>query len=220
MKVAYYYNQGRFPKGDSRTNPYGPSLAEAMEELGVEFEFSEQLDCRWLMERRKEIQILHLNWPSYEYKRARREDGLAVVFWLWLAFIGRLVFARLLGYRVVWTMHNLYPHNTRFRLLDVLCRRALCWLCNGIIVHCLHARDLAAQHFRRTKRVYVIPHGHFVGVYPNEISRQEARQRLGIPQASFVYLLFGSLHPAWATRRHYLTIHSYFPFALQIYLFI
>lgn len=195
MKVAYYYNQQRFPKGDTRTNPYGPSLVEGLEKLGLEFEFSERIDARWLLQKRKEIQILHHNWPSYEYKQARQKDRPLKVYPLWVAFVARLAFARLLGYKIVWTMHNLYPHNTTYRHLDHLARLALCRFSNSIIVHCQHAKRLAAEHFGRTERVYVIPHGHFIGAYPNEISREEARRRLGIPQSNFCYMLFGSVQP-------------------------
>ena len=195
MKAAYYYYQGRFPKGHTQTNPYGPSLVEAMEKLGVEFEFSERIDAKWLIERRGDIDVLHLNWPSYEYKRFKKGDSRWKVYRLWTTFLLRLVLARLLGYRLVWTMHNLYPHDARHRRLDHLCRLALCVLCNSVIVHCEYARKLAAQCFGRKRRVWVVPHGHFIDVYPNEVSRSQARERLGIPAASFVYLFFGSVQP-------------------------
>jgi glycosyltransferase involved in cell wall biosynthesis len=92
-------------------------------------------------------------------------------------------------------MHNLYPHDRRYRLLDHLCRLALCLLCHAVIVHCAYAKSLVAKHFGRKKGVYLIPHGHFIGVYPSEISRKQARQELGIPESHFVYLFFGSIQP-------------------------
>ena len=193
MKVAYYYNQKRLPKGHSKTNPYGPSLVDALEKLGYEFEFSERFDTEWLIQRRKDIHILHWNWPSYQYKRAREGNSLWEITQLWLTFIFRLVLARLLGYKLVWTMHNLYPHDPRYKLLDHLARLALCRLCNSVIVHCKYARNLAAQCFRRKRGVYMIPHGHFIDVYPNQTSAVQAREWLGIPKSNFVYLFFGSI---------------------------
>lgn len=192
-RVAYYYNQPRLPKGHSRTNPYGPSLAESLEKLGYQFEFSLRFDVRWLFRRRKEIQIIHWNWPSYQYKLTRENLKLLQVSLLWFRFVFRLVFARLLGYRIVWTMHNLYPHNRRFRLLDHCAHLVLCVLCHSVIVHCEHARRMAASCFGRTRNVHLIPHGNFVDVYPDDVTPDEARRTLEIPPSDFVYLFFGSI---------------------------
>ncbi len=211
MKVAYYYCQDRLPKGHSKTNPYGPSLVEAMEKLGVEFEFSERFDASWLIGRRREIQILHLNWPSYEYKRFREGDSLSRVVRLWTKFVGRLALARFLGYRLVWTMHNLYPHDIRYQYLDHLGRLVLCTLCSAIIVHCEYARGLAARRFGRHCHVHVIPHGHFIDVYRDDVSPRQAREWLGIPSSSFVYLFFGSVQSYKGIRnliRTFRTLHG------------
>ena len=40
-----------------------------------------------------------------------------------------------------------------------------------------------------------IPHGHYIDCYPNEIGREAARDRLGLPADAFVYLALGLMRP-------------------------
>jgi glycosyltransferase involved in cell wall biosynthesis len=191
MRVAFFYNQERLPPSHPQTNPYGPLLSAALEQRGVEIEFALNLDDRFLQEHRGKIDILHLNWPHYDYY----DDDAAVMERQLAVFVHRLETARDLGYKVVWTAHNLYPHNRRHRALDHEGRLALCRLANAVIAHCAAAAEAVKETFGRTERLFVIPHGHFIDVYPDTISREEARARLGIPPDAFAYGFFGSLQP-------------------------
>jgi glycosyltransferase involved in cell wall biosynthesis len=107
--------------------------------------------------------------------------------------IDSLSLARALGYKVVWTMHNLYPHDSGARELDHLMRLAITSCASAVIVHCEHARALVSSHFHREDGVFVIPHGHFCDAYPNIISRAEARRSFGLTDQDFVYLFFGNV---------------------------
>lgn len=40
-----------------------------------------------------------------------------------------------------------------------------------------------------------IPHGNYVGAYPNQVGRQTARSRLGLPADAFIYLFLGLIRP-------------------------
>jgi len=44
-------------------------------------------------------------------------------------------------------------------------------------------------------RVHIIPHGSYIGVYPNTCTREEARIRLNLPQDACVYLYLGQIRP-------------------------
>jgi glycosyltransferase involved in cell wall biosynthesis len=191
MRVAYYYAQRRLPPHDAGTNPYGPLLAAALERRGVAVEFTLDFDGRFLWENRERIDVLHLNWPHFFYYH----DDPEIMERQMAAFIGRLELARELGYKIVWTAHNLYPHNRRHVNLDHQARLAVCRLATAIIAHCPVAAEAVQQTFGRTDRLFVIPHGHFVGVYPDTVSRAEARTRLGVPAGAFGYGFFGSLQP-------------------------
>ena len=185
-----------------RANPYGGLLARAMRGVGVELEAGhpETLTKEWLYENRGQIDVLHLNWPHYMYDAPELSDRLAHCSQI----IDNLSLARALGYKVVWTVHNLYPHESGNLDLDHLARLAITRLASALIVHCEHARQLVRQHFHRSDGVFVIPHGNFIGVYPDQVSRAEARRQLrvessagadgpGLNEENFVYFFFGNV---------------------------
>jgi len=172
-----------------RCNPYAGLLALALARRGIELELGDYTFSRqWLRENRDEVSILHLNWLHQFY----REDDLAATRKRYDHFAANLSYARELGYRIVWTMHNLYPHERPFPHIDHAARRLVCEHADVVITHCRYAAQLAAEHFQRRERVVVIPHGHFIDVFPNEISRTDARSRLQLDENRFVYLFFGN----------------------------
>ncbi len=191
MRSVFYWEAGGLSL--ERANPYGGLLARAMAPLGVELEagFARDLSAEWLRENRGRVDVLHLNWPYYMYNSPDLAERIARCADL----IGRLALARSLGYKIVWTVHNLYPHDSPYPDLDRLARLAITHLATAVIAHCQHAADLVAEHFFRREGVFVIPHGHFIDPYPNTCTRAEARQRMGIPGERFVFVSFGNLKP-------------------------
>ena len=174
-----------------RANPYGGLLARAMREVDVELEAGhpETLTKEWLHENQGQIDVLHLNWPNYMYEAPDMEGQVARC----AEVIDNLALARLLGYRIVWTVHNLYPHESKSRELDHLAQVAITHLANAVIVHCDHARQLVRKHFHRTEGVIVVPHGNFMYPYPNDIGREEARRQMGLNDDHFVFFYFGNV---------------------------
>ena len=189
MRAVFYW--GRAGLGFEKNNPYGPLLARAMAGVGVELEagYDEDLSESWLMENRGRVDILHLNWPSYMYNADDAGESVRKC----AALIGHLTRARFLGYRVVWTVHNLYPHERPHPGLDRLARLAITQIATALIVHCEYGRGQVAAHFHRTHGIFTIPHGHFIDAYENNVSRIEARRALGIAPDGFVYLFFGNV---------------------------
>ncbi|MEM7031664.1 MAG: glycosyltransferase [Chloroflexota bacterium] len=175
------------------SNPYGGLLAKALAPLDVEIVagYPKFLNENWIRENRSKVDVLHLNWPHYTYDVGDLEGSLARC----AGVIGCLAYARSLGYKVVWTVHNLYPHHSTSHNLDHLARLALVNIASALIVHCQHARHLIEENFFRRDGVFEIPHGHFISMYPNTLSRDEARQQLGLPKDGFVYLTFGNVKP-------------------------
>ena len=172
-----------------RCNPYGPLLARALEVWDIHLDLGDYAFERdWLEDSRKAYDVLHMNWLHYFY---RRED-LETTLRCYTRFAENLTLARSLGYRVVWTIHNLYPHERPFPEVDRLARLLVCRLADAVIAHCEYAAGLARRLFFRAEGLHVIPHGNFIDAFPNTISRQEARRRLGIHEGAFVYLYFGN----------------------------
>ena len=171
-------------------NPYQYSLAEALAPLGVEVEHRSRFPSeRWLVQNRGLVKLLHIHWLDQLYS------------WGWKTpprfgrFVGKLSLARSLGYKIVWTMHNVMPHERSFPLIDVLARFAVVGLANAIIVHCEYARQQVSERFLRKHGIHVIACGNYMASYPQSISRQQARTTLNVGKDAFVYLYFGRIRP-------------------------
>ncbi|MCC6454515.1 MAG: glycosyltransferase [Caldilineaceae bacterium] len=191
MRVVFFWEAAGLVL--DRANPYAGLLARALGKIGVEMvagharEFTEE----WVRANQGKVNVLHLNWLHLMYDAPDLPGKVARA----AAFINNLTLAHRLGYKIVWTVHNLYPHESQSHELDHLVRVAVANLATAIIAHCEQARSLVEQHFHRTDNVVVIAHGHFIDIYPNSISRSAARQQLGIAEENFVYLFFGNVRP-------------------------
>src|SRR5947208_7229019 len=90
-------------------NPYQRLLYAHLDDLGVPLETADRFDVGWLRRARREVAALHFHWPQGYYRHVGR--GAVLASWLKLALLAlRLAFARLLRYRVLWTVHQVYPH--------------------------------------------------------------------------------------------------------------
>ncbi|HEX6868745.1 MAG TPA: glycosyltransferase family 4 protein [Candidatus Limnocylindrales bacterium] len=190
LRVAHYYGD-RPPRPLTETNPYGPLLADALERQGIEVTFEVRHDEAFLRENAGAIDVLHFHWPHYEYADPDRDTAERQM----RDFVERLTLARELGYRVVWTAHNVYPHDRSNREIDHTFRIELCRIASAVIAHCEASADAVRQAFGRTDRLFVIPHGHFIGTHPPELSRMDARDSYGIPTDAYVYGFFGNIQP-------------------------
>ena len=182
-----------FPPWDG--NPYLRLLYGHLSRFGIDAEPGE-LGIRWLLRKRTRCRVLHFHWPQPYYRSTRRSPRLArLLSWRRLAlFSFQLAAARSLGYRIVWTVHQVLPHEILSLPLDRLAARSLARLSNLLLVHddATAARARAELGARSTK-ILVVPHGSYAGVYPPGRPRTIVRAELGIPDEAFVLLCFGSL---------------------------
>lgn len=192
MNALYFWE----PKGglslSDQTNPYGPLLAMALQKQGICLEFGQySFEKSYLEARRGACGALHINWLHHFY----RADDLNSCVKRYRDFAENLSFARRIGYRIIWTVHNTYPHERPYPEIDHLARLMICQTAHEVVAHCRYAADLVEKLFHRTANLHVIPHGNFIDAYPNFISRSDARKELQIPQSRFVYLFVGNARP-------------------------
>ena len=172
----------------SQNNPYQRQLAAVLEKNGVNVAFSIMFPkLVWLWKNRLEVKIIHIHWPTGLYRMGKLTHLRAVVL------IFRILWARFLGYRLVWTVHNLLPHESTPGGWDVFFRRVLVKYCAGIIGHFPKALLEIQDSFGPPRNGVVIPHGNFNGCYPSPPQRSVARKLLGLPIEGFVLLCFGQI---------------------------
>lgn len=177
-------------------NPYLSRLYGALADQGVPRGPDARLTARWLLDNRADVRWLHAHWPESLYRWHRGPAWVRPpLSWLKLAlFTIRLRLARALGYRIAWTVHQIYPHDSREPALDRAGARTLAAAADVLIAHDELTAELArAELGRRAPAVTVVQHGSYVGAYPAGRSRDVVRAELGIEPRHVLLLCFGEL---------------------------
>lgn len=171
-------------------NPYQHLLTSALRDCGVIVEHLDTMPgANWLLRERYRVQVLHLHW-LYGLYMSRLTTPLR-----YASFLGRLNLAKRLGYRIVWTAHNILPHRQPFPPMHHWARRFVMDWADAVISHCQYGRSELLRLFPSQTPVYVVPHGNYAGVHAMTLSRVAARESLAIAEGAFVYLLLGNISP-------------------------
>ncbi len=156
------------------------------------------LSPRWLVRNRRRVGFIHLHWPQAIYGQSAGPTWLRrIVVWFKLArFLVRLTIARRLDYRLVWTIHQVSPHDSTIPRCDAIAGRYLARRCDVLLAHdTATANEAKSSLGPPAERVEIVPHGSYIGVYPPGRSRDEVRAELGIEAGDFVLLAFGTIRP-------------------------
>jgi glycosyltransferase involved in cell wall biosynthesis len=136
--------------------------------------------------------VLHLHW-THEYLKGSAGPTL-VNRW---RFVAQLRLLRRLGIRIVWTMHNLGGHDGSRHASEMAVHRELVGLADTVICHCAAAREAAIAAYglgpADAAKLHVVPHGSYVGAYPDRVAAAEVRGRLGLPAEGPVLLFLGAV---------------------------
>lgn len=132
--------------------------------------------------------VVHVHWPE-----AALNHRMALRAWAGpRALLALLDRARARGARVMWTVHNLRAHDALRPRLERQFWSRLMPRVDGWMSLSRSGRDAALERFPDLagKPGWVVPHGHYRGAYPDTVSREEARARLGValdaPVVAFV----------------------------------
>lgn len=177
-------------------NPYGQLLYAALGAAGFHLVPDPRLAPRWLWRHRARVAFLHFHWDELYYEStSRRPRFRGARSWLKLGrYASLLALARILGYRIIWTVHEVVPHEARNPRRDLLAARILARSSHALLAHDRATAARVASVLRTNGRaVAVVPHGSYAGAYPAGRSREAVRERLGLDRSSFVFLAFGNV---------------------------
>jgi glycosyltransferase involved in cell wall biosynthesis len=144
----------------------------------------------------KNYDIFHLHWTfAFKISISNKlfQNFITRAFFL-LYYLFFLKLVKLLNFKLVWTVHNLLPHDKQFNN-DVWARRFLSELCDAKIVHSKSIINDMEKIGLNTKKTYINPHGNLIGVYKNNITKESAREYFGFSKKDFVFLFFGRIEP-------------------------
>jgi len=180
----------------SEANAYQRSLTTGLEDLGVTVTADPTGARRVLpivgaLRRHGRPNIIHIHWTEpyiaggsskVSPVKARRT-------------LLELRLAKRAGVGLVWTAHDLFRHDRRADPNELAFMRSLFELADSVIVHCSAAADGLLQTLGvgadRRNKIAVIPHGHYQGAYADDVSREEARERLQLPPDAKVISFVG-----------------------------
>jgi glycosyltransferase involved in cell wall biosynthesis len=135
--------------------------------------------------------VFHLHWtaPILGNTKDKAEAAARVEL-----FLQELNSFRSEGGRVIWTIHNILSHECLHKDLEIDLCKHLCEIADFIHVHGRQVPTLAAPYYEIPRRKLLIgPHGSYLGVYPQGITRSDARQELGLAADMTVLLFVGQI---------------------------
>ena len=174
----------------TKTNPFQTLLYRSFP-AGIEARPGTIDSALAMLDRTDRPTVFHLHWTSViigdtgdiQVARARVDAFLDKMD----RFLGR-------GGILAWTIHNVISHEAPFPDLEKDLCRAL-----GARAHFVHVFSataialLNAQYPVPKEKLLVAHHGNYIGVYPNQVTRTEARQCLGLPEQCRLFVFLGQL---------------------------
>ncbi len=171
-------------------NPYQELLHAELAKHGVRFEIPRRLSLRWAL--RSPLDVLHLHWVEYltgSHLSERLHGVRTLLRTARLLAVIALVKAR--RARLVWSVHNLQPHDARHPRFDLAVSRCVARMADHVIAHSEHAAELVRAEYR-VDDVTVAYHGTLEGQFSAaSVDRNTVRRRLGVPETAHVFLTFG-----------------------------
>lgn len=174
-------------------NPYQSLLMGAQREMGHEvWEGGGGGYFLGVALREWKADLIHFHWL---HPYLLRESAVASITRS-SRFLVEVALLKARGAKIVWTIHNLVNHDGEHAEIERWFSAQFAKQCERCFVHSQAAAEAATERFDiPLEKLMVIPHGNYIGVYPNTISREEARHRLNVPEASRVFLFLGRIEP-------------------------
>jgi glycosyltransferase involved in cell wall biosynthesis len=166
----------------SGNNPYIIGINARLEELGV----SILRTSRGAQDIRRSLfpgLIVHFHWPSRLYT-PKDVGGVIDKSRDWRRLLDDI---RAAGAHIVWTVHNVWPHERSFPELDREARRLLVERADHLITHGEYAAAAVIRNFGQPRALSVIPHPCY------EIEHADDATRRAGPAAGLTLLAFGML---------------------------
>src|SRR5690554_1175423 len=138
---------------------------------------------------KSEKSILHYHW--FEFEDFKSFVGIKwKLFWI--------ILYKLLGGKIVWTVHNYYPHHNKYIFWNLKARRLLAKLAHRLHIHCRNEIDnLSAILKTEKKKFFVVKHPDFnVDIFEREKAINLLNQKYFNNKINYddkIFLMFGAI---------------------------
>ena len=137
--------------------------------------------------------VLHLHWLNVVLNKAETEVECKKR----VADFARLLDQQIArGVRMVWTMHNVLPHESRFTDQEIALRNVVVERAEMVHIMSPDSLALSAPYFSvPEEKVVRVEHPGYSGFYPMWQDREAARTQLGISPYERMFLVLGAIKP-------------------------
>lgn len=119
--------------------------------------------------------VLHFHWLHPYLLRETTAGSITRS----LRFLVEILVLKAQGTRIAWTIHNLSNHEGLHPKVEKLFSSIFIRLADTIFVHGKQAARLSGSHYHvNFNRFHVISHPAYCGIYPNDSSKMQARQKI------------------------------------------
>jgi len=136
--------------------------------------------------------VFHIHW-TYFFKIPKFDFAIFKIIMQYYCIIA-MYFIKILGYKLIWTVHETIPHDA-LTDKDVArskkVSRQLSRVADAKIIHSKLVINEMKEANLDIRNTFIIPHGNYIGVYPDSITPTRARKKLGISTNEVVILFFG-----------------------------
>lgn len=185
---------GCFPTFE--TNPYQALLYSAARDHGIAPVFMfmpSQLAELHALAAAGLNTVLHLHWLHVLTREATSEVGARELAAMAVDALDEYL---AVGGRIVWTVHNILPHDARYEAVEAWLAGEVVRRSAAIHVMATNTVELVAPFYQLPRdRVFVVPHPGFGRTYADSISRLDARHELGIGPDELVAAVVGAIRP-------------------------
>lgn len=122
--------------------------------------------------------VLHLHWLNVVLSGATTHEECEKRISDFARLLDRLVTA---GVRLVWTMHNVLPHESRFTDMEIALRKVVIDRAEMIHIMSPDSASLSAGLFELpAEKLVRVEHPGYTGFYPEWYDKDDARNQLGL----------------------------------------
>ncbi|XID93093.1 glycosyltransferase [Paenibacillaceae bacterium WGS1546] len=172
----------------SEMNLYNNLLTDSLRGAGVDVADLTHGKLTLRVGRAKPGDVVHVHWMHHAYQHRN-----PLLFAVKSAFLlMTLVFLKLRRVRLIWTLHNLYPHEVKYCRMERGMRKLISRFCARLIVASESIKRQAMAEFGiPASKLTVVKHGHYADAYkPGGV---DVRQLYGIGENAAVYLFLGAI---------------------------
>jgi beta-1,4-mannosyltransferase len=177
-------------------NPYLASMVDALAARGIEAVPARLRPRALVRQRRAGVSVIHVHWPEFLATPPPGRFGRLKHAYYFARMTAAVLALRPLGFRRVWTVHNLGPHESSAPWWARWPYALVARTTDTFVTHSADAGERAAARFPQIAgHLVVAPHGNYRGVYGAAPAGAAAALRAahGIPEGATLLVAFGQV---------------------------